>query len=304
MNKKILITGSNGLLGQKLVELLLPMPGVELIAMARGQNRLSQLFPALHFVELDTTDQAAVEDVLSLHRPDHVIHGAAMTNVDLCETERDTCWNSNVEAVRHLIEACAQHDIHLVHVSTDFVFDGAAGPYTEEAATAPVNYYGETKLAAEELLRASQIRWAIARTALVYGTLHDATRSNIVLWVKQSLEEGKPLKLVDDQLRTPTLAEDLAMGCYLLAKHSAQGIYNISGKDLLTPYEMGQKVAAAFSLDASLLTRSDSTMFKQPARRPARTGFLLDKARKDLGYDPHSFEEGIRIVTEQVGVRG
>ena len=120
-----------------------------------------------------------------------------------------------------------------------------------------------------------------------------------MLWVRDSLRAGKTIKVVDDQWRTPTLAEDLAQGCWLLARHSAQGIYNISGDELLTPYNMALRVADYFGLDKSLIERADASTFAQPARRPARTGFVIGKARQELGYRPHSFEEGIAIVAAQ-----
>jgi dTDP-4-dehydrorhamnose reductase len=126
------------------------------------------------------------------------------------------------------------------------------------------------------------------------------SRSNIVLWVKNSLEQGKTIQVVNDQWRTPTLAEDLAIGCYLAATKNARGIYNISGKDFLSPYDIAIQTADYFGLDKSLIKKTDSTQFKQPARRPLTTGFIIEKARIELGYEPHSFLEGIRILAEQM----
>ena len=297
---KILLTGANGLLGQKLVALLRQQPAVEIVATGRGTNRLSELYPDLRFVALDVTDGPQVHQVLSQERPTHVIHTAAMTNVDECELNHAPCWQQNVTAVEHLAAACAALDIHLTHLSTDFIFDGSAGPLAEDAAPAPISHYGESKLAAERVVQSTAgLRWAIARTVLVYGVLHGGGRTNIVLWVRDSLRAGKTIKVVDDQWRTPTLAEDLAQGCWLLARHSAQGIYNVSGDELLTPYAMALRVADYFGLDKSLIEKADASTFSQPARRPARTGFVIDKARQELGYRPHSFEEGIAIVAAQ-----
>ena len=188
MKKKLLITGSNGLLGQKLVNLLHDSPEVELIATARGENRLARHFPNLTFAPMDITDAVQVQEVFAKHQPDMLIHGAAMTNVDESETNREECLKINVEGVKNLIAACRQHNTHLTHVSTDFIFDGEAGPYSEKGATpAPVNFYGQSKLMAEELVQNSGLKWAIARTVLVYGNLSEGSRSNIVLWVKNSL---------------------------------------------------------------------------------------------------------------------
>jgi dTDP-4-dehydrorhamnose reductase len=297
---KILLTGSNGLLGQKLVGLLRQQPAATVVATARGANRLADLYPDVRFVPLDVTDAAQVRQVLAKEQPTHLIHTAAMTQVDECELNQAACWTQNVTAVEHLARTCADLDIHLIHLGTDFIFNGLEGPLAEEAEPDPISHYGASKLAAERAVQATPgLRWAIARTVLVYGTVHGGGRSNIVLWVRDSLRKGQAIKVVADQWRTPTLAEDLALGCWLLARHSAQGIYHISGRELLTPYEMAQQVAAFFGLDASLLEQVDASTFTQPARRPPRTGFLIDKAERELGYQPRTFAEGIALLAQQ-----
>ncbi|MCL9967946.1 MAG: NAD(P)-dependent oxidoreductase [Aquirufa antheringensis] len=299
MKKRLLITGSNGLLGQKLVELLRKQANVDLIATARGVNRLP-VTDGYTYASLDITVQEEVNAVFDQFKPEIVIHTAAMTNVDTCETDQEGCDLLNVDAVAFIIQACEKHNSYLCHLSTDFIFDGAAGPYTEEGIANPISYYGESKLKAEQLLLASSIRWSIARTVLVYGIVPDMSRSNIVLWVKKSLEEGKTIQVVTDQFRTPTLAEDLAIGCWLLAKDEVEGIFNISGSDFLTPYEMAVMTADYYGLDKSLLQKADSSTFQQTAKRPARTGFVLDKAKKVLGYAPRTFQEGIALMAQQV----
>jgi dTDP-4-dehydrorhamnose reductase len=295
---KILVTGSNGLLGQKLTELLENDPSVTLIATARGKSVLPITKGEYH--SLDITDANAVDQVFASTKPDVVINTAAMTQVDQCETERETCWTANVTSVENLVNACAKNNTHLVHVSTDFIFDGTRGPLDENEKPNPVNYYGESKLAAEEVVLKSKIGWSILRTVLVYGITNDMSRSNIVLWVKNSLEQGKKIQVVNDQWRTPTLAEDLAAGCFLAAKKKAQGVYNISGKDFLTPYDIAIATADYFKLDKSLISLTDSTKFTQPAKRPPRTGFIIDKARTDLGYEPRSFAEGLAVLESQL----
>ncbi|GAB3035084.1 SDR family oxidoreductase [Spirosoma pulveris] len=297
--KKILITGANGLLGQKLVGLITQQSDVELIATARGENRLP-FSEGYTYRSMDITDRQQVLDVIGEVQPDVVIHGAAMTDVDKCEVQKDACWAQNVHAVEYIIEACRPINAFLVHVSTDFIFDGAAGPYDETAEANPISFYGWSKQAGESAVRHSDIRWAIARTVLVYGIAHDMSRSNIILWVKKSLEDGKNIKVVTDQWRSPTLAEDLAMGCFLIADQEAEGIFNISGKEVLTPYEMAIQTADYFGLDKSLIAQADASTFTQVARRPPRTGFILDKARTVLGYEPHSFAEGIAVLAEQL----
>ena len=300
---KILLTGSNGLLGQKLVELIAPMSDFELLATSRGKNRLPDSDLSYQYQSLDITDKQQVIETIATHKPEAIIHTAAMTNVDQCETEQAQCQQLNVDAVGYLVEAARLHKAFLLHLSTDFIFDGSFGPLDEEAVPNPISIYGQSKLDAERLLLNSDIEWAIARTVLVYGLAQDMSRSNIILWVKNSLENHQPIKVVNDQWRTPTLAEDLAMGCFLIVKNRAKGIFNIAGKDMLTPYEMALKTAEYFNLDTSFMTMADSSNFSQPARRPPKTGLSIDKARKMLGYEPRSFEEGIAILATQMTAR-
>jgi len=295
---RILITGANGLLGQKLTELLDDDLAVDLIATARG-NLILPLKRGT-FLPLDITDLSAVEQVLAQAKPDVVINTAAMTQVDQCETDREACWKNNVTAVENLATACTKTGTRLIHISTDFIFDGSHGPLDESAKPNPLSYYGASKLAAEEIVRKSSLDWTILRTVLVFGITRDMSRSNIVLWVKKSLEEGKTIQVVNDQWRTPTLAEDLAMGCLLAAKKKAKGIFNVSGSEMMTPFDIANQTAEFFKLDKSLIKATDSTRFKQPAVRPLKTGFIIDKARKELGYRPHSFGEGLVILAQQL----
>jgi dTDP-4-dehydrorhamnose reductase len=304
--KKILITGSNGLLGQKLVYKLRNHPKYQLIATARGENRLVKTDGYI-YETLDITNKDQTEKVLAKYLPDVVINTAAMTNVDACETDREGAWAMNAAAVEYQVKALeglkAKHpnyDPHYIHLSTDFIFDGTHGPLDETEKPNPLSYYAETKLAAENIVMASKLKWAMARTVLVYGIVDNMSRSNIVLWVKGNLEQGKTINVVDDQFRTPTLAEDLADGCILIAEKGAQGIYNISGKDYMSILELANRVADYYKLDKSLIKPSKSADIKQPAKRPPITGFIIDKAKRDLGYNPHSFEEGIKILEEQV----
>ena len=280
---RVLVTGANGLLGRKLTYLL-------------HQERHD--FLATNRATLDVTNPEQVSLSIEKFKPDVIINAAAMTQVDQCEQQRDECWKQNVGSVKNLVEACKSHDVHLVHVSTDFVFNGKEGPLAEYAIPDPVNFYGESKLEGEQIILLSKVSATIIRTVLVYGVTSDMSRSNIVLWVKKSLEEKKPIKVVNDQFRTPTLAEDLATGCLLAAQKKATGIFHVSGYEMMTPFDIAMKTAEFFGLDKSLI--SPVTDFIQPAKRPLRTGFIIDKARRVLDYRPHSFDEGLGIVKKQL----
>ncbi|MBK8290501.1 MAG: SDR family oxidoreductase [Flammeovirgaceae bacterium] len=295
---KILVTGANGLLGYKLIQLLSTKSDISLIATAR--KKVNDLPQGVQFFKLDIANHDQTLEVLTTTKPDVVISAAAMTQVDQCETEREICWMTNVVGIENLVEGCEKIKCHLVHVSTDFIFDGSHGPLDESAVPNPVNFYGESKLAGEQVIQKSKLNWAILRTVLVYGVTPDLSRSNIVLWVKKSLEEGKTINVVNDQWRTPTLAEDLAMGCYLAASKKATGIYHISGEEMLTPFDIAMQTAEHFKLDKSLIKPANSSTFKQPAARPPKTGFIINKVKKELGYQPHSFKDGLTLLASQL----
>lgn len=297
--KKILITGSNGLLGQKLIDLYLKNNDVQLIATARGINRYP-IDEGYEYAIMDITSFEQVQEVIKKYKPHCIINTAAMTNVDQCEEDMVGAENLNINAVSHLIDAANQVDAHFIQLSTDFIFDGKAGPYKEDDEPNPLSFYGKTKLEAEKIIRAKSNKWSIIRTILVYGIVHGMSRSNIVLWAKNALEKGQPLKIVDDQFRSPTLAEDLAIGCQLVEQKEAEGIYNISGKDQMSIVSLVERVADYFQLDKTSIERVSSSTLNQPAKRPPITGFNLEKSIKELGYNPHSFEEGIELLMRQL----
>ena len=297
--KKIIVTGSNGLLGQKVTDLSIQDPEIELIATSVGPNR-HNLKDGYTSEELDVLDLDRLNTLVERYRPDSIIHTAAMTNVDACEAERAKCYALNVQSVKNLIDVCQIRDIQLIHLSTDFIFDGENGPYTEEAEPNPLSYYGETKLESELILKKSSCRWAILRTIIVYGIVNDMSRSNIVLWAKGALEKGESIHVVNDQWRMPTLAEDLAACCLLAVKKNASGVFNASGKDLMSILEIVERVADHYGLNKSLIKAISAESLNQVAKRPKKTGFILDKAILELGYSPHSFEEGMAIMDKQL----
>ncbi len=297
--KKVLITGANGLLGQKLIYQLVGYPDFEVYATSKGENR-TLLKKRYLYIPLDITDELEVRETIDEIKPDVVINTAAMTNVDACEADKEGCWDLNVNATKYLVEACERVGAHFIHLSTDFIFDGENGPYKEEDIPSPLSYYGETKVASEKIVTQAKCSWAIVRTVLVYGVIDNMSRSNIVLWAKSALELGKELTVVDDQFRSPTLAEDLAHGCILIAQNEATGVYNISGDEYMCIIDLVKRVARYFGLDESKVKPVSSSTLNQAAKRPPRTGFILDKAKKELGYVPSSFEEGLSIVELQL----
>ena len=296
---KILITGSNGLLGQKLLHKLRQNYSVQLIATSKGENRVSEKEGYTYF-DLDITNNDAVAKLIASEEPQVVINTAAMTNVDLCEDEKQACDALNVDAVRYLADACEKIASHLIQISTDFIFDGENGPYTEEAIPNPLSYYGLSKFKSEQLLQVHSVKWTILRTIIVFGVGEKLSKGNIVIWAKDALEKGDSLNIIDDQFRAPTLADDLADICILAAKKKAFGIFNASGKDIMSIYEIVKRIAKHYGNSTDNLNKISTATLKQKAGRPPKTGFILDKSRKELGYNPHSFEECLTIIDEQL----
>lgn len=300
---KILITGSNGLLGQKLIYLLKNRTDINLTATSKGGNRCAEVNGYAYY-PLDITDNTAVFRLLDEIKPNCIINTAAMTNVDECEKSRDLCKKLNVDAVVSLKDWVGKNgNCQLIHISTDFVFDGEHGPYKEDDATNPLSYYASSKVESEQVLVNSKIPWTILRTIIIYGVVDDAQRSNVVLWTKSSLENKKKINVITDQYRSPTLAEDLAKACELAALKKATGIYHISGKEVMSIIDLVYYVADYFKLDKSYIHPVTSAELNQPAKRPPRTGFILDKAIHELGYHPHSLKEGLDLISSQLAAK-
>lgn len=296
--KRILITGSNGLLGQKLCDLYLSKNDYSVLATGVGICRYHN--KNLDYQSMDISNHEETENTIAAFKPDCVINTAAMTNVDACETNRQTCDALNVEAVKNLAQLSVKYNFHLIHLSTDFIFEGTHPLYTEDEEAKPLSYYGKSKLQGEQMVQEFATSYAILRTVLVYGVVHDMSRSNIVLWAINALKNGQHIKVVNDQFRTPTLAEDLAQGCLLAESKNAQGIYNISGKDYMRIDELVMRVSKFFNYEIASMELVSSETLNQPAKRPPITGLNIDKARRELGYEPHSFEEGLAIVKAQL----
>lgn len=298
--KKTVITGSNGLLGQKLVKLFMKKAGYEIHALSRGPNRIANQKGYLYY-DVDLLDKKALTNILTQISPDVIIHTAAMTNVDACELHQEECDRMNIEVVANILEYCHTKDVYLVHLSTDFIFDGKKGTiYKEEDIADPVNYYGLSKWKSELMIRESNVPHAILRTILVYGLVDGNDRSNIVLWVKNSLENKKEINVVTDQLRMPTYAEDLAEACWLAVEKEARGVFNVSSNQLMSIYEIALAVADTFGLDKKLIHPVRTNALSLPANRPLSTGFDLNKSITEINLPSYSFVDRLQVFKDQL----
>lgn len=288
----VLITGANGFVGYYLTQLLLKK-GFRVIATGKGENRLYVEDKNFSYQTLDFTNDEEVEKIFLKQKPETVVHCGAISKPDECELNKENAFRTNVTGTLYLLNAAYKLRSFFVFLSTDFVFDGKSGMYKEEDARKAVNYYGETKILAEDEVMKYSFGWAIVRTVLVYGKRF-LNRDNIVTNVAGKLKKGEELKIFNDQVRTPTYVEDLAAGIVSIIEKKATGIYHISGDDVLTPYEIAFAVANHLKLNSSLIQKVTEKDFDQPARRPLKTGLDISKAKKVLGYQPISFTEGLK----------
>jgi dTDP-4-dehydrorhamnose reductase len=297
--QKILITGSNGLLGQKLVNLFAKLRNYEVFALSRGDNR-NETTNKYTYYNIDITDSKRLGELINSLKPHCIVNCAAMTNVDECQKEKEKCDLINVESVKTLVNCAQENNIHLIQISTDFIFDGVNGPYKEDDEPNPINYYGLSKLKSEDIIINSKIKYTILRTILVFGIVDNMSTNNIVLFVKNALENKQEVTMVDDQYRMPTFVDDLAQACLLSIQNQAYGVFHISSSELLSVYEMAIQIAKVFELDASLINRISTNHLNQFAKRPPKTGFDLEKSKNILNFPQLPFRNRLQAFKNQL----
>lgn len=289
---KVLITGVNGFLGYYFIEKLIDN-GHYVIATGKGENKLPFNSPYFVYATMDFTDVAAVNNMFQQHHPEYIIHAGAVSKPDECEKNKPLADKINVEGTGILLAAAKKYAASFLFLSTDFVFDGETGMYKETDMVNPVNYYGSTKVKAEALVQQYEYSWAIVRTVLVYGKPY-TKRNNVLAIVREKLEKGELYEVFNDQVRTPTYAEDIAGAIVVMMEKNVTGIYNICGEEVMTPYDMAIRVAEFLNLDTSLIKKITAKDFELAAKRPLKTGLNITKAKTELGYRPISFKEGLK----------
>ncbi|MCK5146679.1 dTDP-4-dehydrorhamnose reductase [bacterium] len=278
--KTVLITGGNGLLGQHLI--LAAQQDYRIICTDLAPEPFYSNDKA-GYISSDLTESDSFAKIIDLHRPDAVINTAALTNVDKCETERVSANNINVKAAAHIALECNNMQIPFIHLSTDYVFSGEDGPYSEEDLPGPVSYYGVTKLESEKVVLDICSSAVIARTMVLYGYA-EQVRPNFVIWLIEALGQGTPIKVVNDQWGHPTWAGDLAGMLFALLKAGVNGIYHTVGQEYVSRYTLALMVADVFDLDKSLIEEISSSDLDQTATRPLRSGLNTEKIIKATGY--------------------
>ena len=292
IKKRILILGSNGMLGQKLTTYFMFKRDIQLLCSSFEDE---SLFPKVNYLKTDISSSRDVKKMISEFCPDVVINAAAYTNVDGCESEKELSWKINVTGVENLVKYVKGCRSHLIHISSDYIFDGTEGPYDETDLPNPISYYGKTKLAGENAIIAGNIEYSIIRTNVLYGPT-EFGRSDFVKWVVTSIRKNDRIRIVHDQINNPTYIDDLVSSIVNVIDSKKKGIYNIGGSELLSRLAFTYKIADYFNLDKSLISEIATAELNQPAPRPLKSGLVNLKAVTELGYKPHSIEETLFLM--------
>lgn len=295
LKPKVVVTGAHGLLGSKLVRLL--RKKYDVYGLVR-EFRPAHAVEGVEYIEGDVSKYQLLSKVARELHPKYFFNAAAYTNVDGCETEKELCWRINVEAVEYLARAARLVDARVIHISTDYVFDGKNGPYREEDRPNPLGYYAKSKLAGENVLMASGADFAIARTMVLYGYA-PGVRPNFVTWVIDRLMRGETIRVVDDQRGNPTLADELAEAVIKLAESQYSEVFHISGREVIDRYAFAVAIAETFGLDKSLIQRVKTAELQQAAPRPLNSGFVIEKAEKLLGVQMSDVRGGLEKFKRQ-----
>ena len=298
IKKRILIVGANGMLGQRAVGFFVNQGNFTVLGCSVEDEAV---YTNADYTVCDITKRESVKSVVYDFYPDFIVNAAAFTNVDLSETERELAWKINVKGVEYLAETCRVIDAHLIHISSDYIFDGKEGPYSEKAKPNPLGYYGRTKLASENALKISGSINTILRTNVLYGTAQNS-RPDFVKWVVTSVRSGKNIRIVTDQINNPTFIDDLVQGISKVIEYRKTGIFNIGGEEFLNRYDFTMQIADFFNLDKSLISKIITEDLNQPAKRPLKSGLLIIKAQTSLGYKPHGIVESLALMKKELNL--
>jgi dTDP-4-dehydrorhamnose reductase len=298
--KRVLITGGTGLLG---VALQRSAPrDIEGFSIYFPERSLPVPLP-FPVLAADVCDRPKMQSIFEWAKPEVVIHAAAIGSVDFAERNREATKKVNVGGTEVVVELCQIFQSRLIYISSNAVFDGRTPFYSETAPVNPINYYGQLKVEAENLVQKSSIPWAIARPILMYGWPYPGERDNPVVWWVRSLENGQPIKVVDNVFTKPLLAWFAAEVIWALIQQNRTGIYHVAGRDHISLYQFALLTAAVFGLEASLITPVPDSYFPEIAPRPQDTSFDTTKIESELGIKTVGVREGlIKMKSERPGI--
>jgi dTDP-4-dehydrorhamnose reductase len=292
---KVMVVGGMGMLGQKIVNVIRAETDWQVSSVVRAG--IADSGGAVYF---DTASRKEWKELVGQERwrPDVIINAAAMTDVDRCEIDRERAWMTNVRLVETLTELCRKIDSRLVQVSTDYVFNGLNGPYSETDTPQPINYYGKTKLAAENVCTRSGVECSIIRTMWLYGDAEGGKRT-FVDWAIDKLSQYQLIHVVTDEIGTPTLTDDVAYGIVRAIESSFAGIMNVAGDERMSRYDFAKLVASVYGWNKDLVRTTTTDQLDRPAARPLNSGLITLKAQTTLGLKLSRAEEGLRTYRVQ-----
>jgi len=286
--KRILVTGANGMLGENCVRLL----------MSEGVLLATDLHPQLitsmpvNYRPLNITVTDEVHAVLTEFRPDWVVNCAAYTGVDGSENHREKAWEVNVTGVRNIIDNLLTLGGQIIQISTDYVFDGQSGPYDENAAVNPINYYGQTKLASEHLIVESGLPYVILRTNVLFGNATNPSAS-FVHWVVTRLTRHEFITVVTDQYGNPTWTNGLAEAIRQVIRDGKTGLFNYGGADYVNRYDFALQIADIYQLERGYIKPITTRELNQKAPRPLRAGLVCEKIKNTFGLELYTLKEAL-----------
>jgi dTDP-4-dehydrorhamnose reductase len=293
---KLLITGASGLYGSKLAQMGLSKN----FEVYSSDIQSSSIYG--NFVKLDISGKAQVDEAFKTIKPDVVVHAATLTDVDKCELNKELAWKVNVEGTKNIVEAAKITGSFLIYISTDYVFSGDTGRYKETDAPNPINYYGVTKLKAEEIVK-TQKEYFIARPSVMYGSTPAAGKVNFALWLIENLQKGEHVKIVTDQWNTPTLNTNLAEMTLEVAQRRLTGIYHLCGATRVSRLEFAELIAQTFDLDKRLIDPAFSSQFTWSAKRPMDSSLDTSKAQSTLKNKPYTMQEALKRLKMELSER-
>lgn len=301
---KILLVGAGSKTAEAILRVCMMSPEKRTIfSMSSGTSGYAK--PSLNhrIIECNFTNRKHLKEYCLEIQPDIIINTAAYTNVDKAEVERQLAWNVNVAGVENLVAVSRLVDAHLIHFSTDYIFDGTNGPYSETDIPHPLGYYAKTKMAGENVCIGGNIDYTIIRTNVLYGAT-EKLKPDFVLWVLNKLAENKPFGVVNDQYSNPTLIDDLGYLVEKIIQSRAKGIFHAGGADWCSRYDFARKIADVFKYNSSLIQPITTTDLKQAAPRPMRGGVISFKAETQFGIRFSGIESGLFTMRRQLQAAG
>ncbi len=291
---RILVTGASGLLGSKIVKKTMNAGYNTFSGYLKNKPKFGQPFL------LNLNNQSSISKTITQINPDIIIHCAALTDVDLCETDRNLARKINAESAKIVAEVSNQLGSYMAYISTDYVFDGLKGDYQETDQANPINFYGHSKLLGEKSVIELNQDYLIARTSVIYGDKPASGKINFALWLIDCLKRRREVKIVTDQFASPTLNTNLAEMILEACEKKLNGIYHIAGASKTSRYEFAIKLAEKFNLDKNLIKRAKIEDMNWKAKRPKDSSLNISKVQKTLTIKSMNLDESLGRLKDEM----